>query len=72
MQALELLGIVGYDPSNVARPVKEVIQEDVENEVAKGMLGGEFKDRWFPKGWELHMSIGGVTMIATQRCLLHT
>ncbi|CAI0388270.1 unnamed protein product [Linum tenue] len=42
--AVELLGSLGYDPSYGARPVKRVIQQNVENEVAKGILRGEFKD----------------------------
>nr|CAD1822630.1 unnamed protein product [Ananas comosus var. bracteatus] len=42
--ALELLGSLGYDPNYGARPVKRVIQQHVENELAKGILRGEFKD----------------------------
>ncbi|KAL1809609.1 hypothetical protein ACET3Z_026599 [Daucus carota] len=42
--AVELLGSLGYDPSYGARPVKRVIQQNVENELAKGILRGEFKD----------------------------
>ncbi|KAE8655762.1 hypothetical protein F3Y22_tig00117017pilonHSYRG00162 [Hibiscus syriacus] len=39
-----LLGNLGYDPNYGARPVKRVIQQNVENELAKGILRGEFKD----------------------------
>lgn len=42
--AVELLGSLGYDPNYGARPVKRVIQQNVENEIAKGILRGEFKD----------------------------
>lgn len=42
--AIELLGYLGYDPNYGARPVKRVIQQNVENELAKGILRGEFKD----------------------------
>lgn len=42
--AVELLSSLGYDPSYGARPVKRVIQQNVENELAKGILRGEFKD----------------------------
>ena len=42
--AIELLGSLGYDPNYGARPVKRVIQQYVENELAKGILRGDFKD----------------------------
>ena len=42
--AIELLGSLGYDPNYGARPVKRVIQQYVENELAKGILRGEFKE----------------------------
>lgn len=42
--AVQLLGSLGYDPNYGARPVKRVIQQNVENELAKGILKGEFKD----------------------------
>lgn len=42
--AVELLGSLGYDPNYGARPVKRVIQQNVENELAKGILRGDFKD----------------------------
>ncbi|XP_077223510.1 chaperone protein ClpB3, chloroplastic-like [Tasmannia lanceolata] len=42
--AIEFLGSLGYDPNYGARPVKRVIQQHVENELAKGILRGEFKD----------------------------
>lgn len=42
--AIQLLGSLGYDPNYGARPVKRVIQQNVENELAKGILRGEFKD----------------------------
>ncbi|KAK7340603.1 hypothetical protein VNO77_21310 [Canavalia gladiata] len=42
--AVQLLGSLGYDPNYGARPVKRVIQQNVENELAKGILRGEFKE----------------------------
>ncbi|XP_021297725.1 chaperone protein ClpB3, chloroplastic [Herrania umbratica] len=42
--AVQLLGSLGYDPNYGARPVKRVIQQNVENELAKGILRGKFKD----------------------------
>ncbi|XP_011035847.1 PREDICTED: chaperone protein ClpB3, chloroplastic-like [Populus euphratica] len=42
--AVDLLGTLGYDPNYGARPVKRMIQQYVENELAKGILRGEFKD----------------------------
>ncbi|CAH9139266.1 unnamed protein product [Cuscuta epithymum] len=42
--AIQLLGSLGYDPSYGARPVKRVIQQNIENEVAKGILRGDFRD----------------------------
>ncbi|KAJ7550397.1 hypothetical protein O6H91_07G098900 [Diphasiastrum complanatum] len=42
--AVELLGSLGYDPNYGARPVKRVIQQHVENELAKGILRGDFKE----------------------------
>ncbi|XP_074301643.1 chaperone protein ClpB3, chloroplastic-like [Silene latifolia] len=42
--AVELLGNLGYDLNYGARPVKRVIQQHVENEIAKEILRGEFKE----------------------------
>ncbi|KAG9159619.1 hypothetical protein Leryth_013606 [Lithospermum erythrorhizon] len=42
--AIQLLGSLGYDPNYGARPVKRVIQQYIENELAKGILRGDFKD----------------------------
>ncbi|KAE9619985.1 hypothetical protein Lal_00040263 [Lupinus albus] len=42
--ATQLLASLGYDPNYGARPVKRVIQQNVENELAKGILRGDFKD----------------------------
>lgn len=39
--ALEQLGIIGYDPSFGARPVKRVIQKRIENELANLILAGK-------------------------------
>ncbi|CAI5471240.1 unnamed protein product [Closterium sp. Yama58-4] len=40
--AVDHLGHLGYDPAYGARPVKRVIQHEVENELAKGILRGDF------------------------------
>ncbi|CAN8299979.1 unnamed protein product [Cochlearia groenlandica] len=42
--AIDLLGNLGYDPNYGARPVKRVIQQNIENELAKGILRGDFKE----------------------------
>ncbi|KAI0492497.1 hypothetical protein KFK09_026770 [Dendrobium nobile] len=43
-EAVELLGTLGFDPNFGARPVKRVIQQMVENEVALGLLRGEIME----------------------------
>ena len=43
-EAAELLGMQGFDPNFGARPVKRVIQQMVENEIAMGILRGDFKE----------------------------
>ncbi|CAL9042535.1 unnamed protein product [Musa banksii] len=42
--AVELLGNLGFDPNFGARPVKRVIQQMVENEIALGVLKGDFDE----------------------------
>lgn len=42
--AIELLGSMGYDPNYGARPVKRVIQQNIENELAKEILRGNLKE----------------------------
>jgi len=41
---VELFGSMGYDPNYGARPVKRVIQQNVENELAKEILRGDVKE----------------------------
>ncbi|CAA7398040.1 unnamed protein product [Spirodela intermedia] len=43
-EAVALLGTLGFDPNFGARPVKRVIQQMVENEIALGVLKGDFKE----------------------------
>lgn len=43
-EAVEHLGSLGFDPNYGARPVKRVIQQMVENEIALGVLKGDFKE----------------------------
>ncbi|KAL8475237.1 hypothetical protein ACS0TY_031588 [Phlomoides rotata] len=42
--AVKVLGGLGFDPNFGARPVKRVIQQMVENEIAMGILKGDIKD----------------------------
>jgi len=43
MEAVEFFGKLGFDPNFGARAVKRVIQQLVENEIAMGILRGDFK-----------------------------
>lgn len=42
--AKDRLATVGYDPAYGARPLKRVIQRDIENPLATKLLAGEFID----------------------------
>ena len=42
MLALKVLVTDGYDPAYGARPVKRAIQRDLENPIAKLIVGGKF------------------------------
>ncbi len=42
--AREHLGQAGYDPSYGARPLKRVIQKQVQDELARELLSGRLKD----------------------------
>jgi ATP-dependent Clp protease ATP-binding subunit ClpB len=42
--ALDFLAEVGYDPVYGARPLKRAIQRELETQLAKGILRGEFQD----------------------------
>jgi ATP-dependent Clp protease ATP-binding subunit ClpB len=42
--AVQLLGSLGYDPNYGARPVKRVIQQSIENELARSILKGDIKE----------------------------
>ena len=42
--AKDLLAIEGYDPQFGARPLKRVIQHEVENRVARAILDGTIRD----------------------------
>jgi ATP-dependent Clp protease ATP-binding subunit ClpB len=42
--AKERLAFMGYDVNYGARPLKRVIQKEIENNMAKKLLAGEFKD----------------------------
>ena len=41
---IQLLASLGYDPKYGARPVKRVIKQNVENELANRYLREEFQD----------------------------
>jgi hypothetical protein len=43
--AVEYLATRGYDPAFGARPVKRVVQQELETALAKGILRGEFAVR---------------------------
>ncbi|CAH9096691.1 unnamed protein product [Cuscuta europaea] len=43
-EALSFLATMGFDPNFGARPIKRVIQQMVGNEVALGVLKGDFKE----------------------------
>jgi ATP-dependent Clp protease ATP-binding subunit ClpB len=42
--AKDLLGELGWDPTFGARPLRRVIQQKVENDLARRMLSGEIRD----------------------------
>ncbi|WP_448571607.1 ATP-dependent chaperone ClpB [Trichothermofontia sp.] len=42
--ALDFLAAVGYDPVYGARPLKRAIQRELETQIAKGILRGDFSD----------------------------
>jgi len=42
--AVEQLGIIGYDPSYGARPVKRIIQQKIENPLANMILAGQLPE----------------------------
>ena len=42
--AKDLLANEGYDPQFGARPLKRVIQKEVENRIARGILDGTIRD----------------------------
>jgi ATP-dependent Clp protease ATP-binding subunit ClpB len=42
--ALEYLATRGYDPAFGARPVKRVVQQELETALAKGILRGDFTE----------------------------
>jgi ATP-dependent Clp protease ATP-binding subunit ClpB len=43
-EAKAILGREGYDPVFGARPLRRTIQREVENQLARRILGGEFRD----------------------------
>jgi ATP-dependent Clp protease ATP-binding subunit ClpC len=42
--ALELLAEMGYDPEMGARPLRRVIQQNIEDTLSDALLAGEFED----------------------------
>ncbi|MFO0211481.1 MAG: ATP-dependent chaperone ClpB, partial [Pseudanabaena sp.] len=42
--ALDFIAEVGYDPVYGARPLKRIIQRQLETQIAKGILRGDFSD----------------------------
>ena len=43
-EALDYLAEVGFDPIYGARPLKRTIQKELENNIAIGILSGEYND----------------------------
>lgn len=43
-EALDFLAEVGFDPNYGARPLKRTIQKTLENNIALGLLKGEYAD----------------------------
>jgi ATP-dependent Clp protease ATP-binding subunit ClpA len=43
-EALDLLAEMGYDPEFGARPLKRVIQQNIEDTFSDALLAGEFED----------------------------
>lgn len=43
-EALDLVAIVGYDPSYGARPLRRAVQRMLENPISKGILEGKFRE----------------------------
>ena len=43
-EAIDAIVTVGYDPAYGARPLKRAIQRELENQIAKGILRGEYVD----------------------------
>ena len=42
--ALEMLAEMGYDPEMGARPLRRVIQQNIEDTLSDALLAGEFED----------------------------
>lgn len=42
--AIEWLGLAGYDPSYGARPLRRLVQREIGDRLAKGILAGEVRD----------------------------
>jgi ATP-dependent Clp protease ATP-binding subunit ClpC len=55
-KALGILGTLGFDPEYGARPVRRVIQEKIEDEIAESILKGMFK-----KGDVIHVAGKGTS-----------
>ena len=43
-EALDYLAEVGFDPVYGARPLKRTLQKELENNIALGILSGEYAD----------------------------
>lgn len=43
-EALDLVALVGYDPSFGARPLRRAVQRMLENPISKGILEGKFRE----------------------------
>ena len=43
-QSLRRIGEEGYDPVYGARPLKRFLQKQIENRIARAIIGGEVED----------------------------
>ena len=43
-EALSMLADMGYDPEMGARPLRRVIQQNIEDTLSDSLLAGEFED----------------------------
>ena len=60
--ALDFLAEVGYDPVYGARPLKRAIQQQLETQIAKGILRGDYHD-----GDKIQVTVGDIERLEFSR-----